>query len=83
MDAILAQVHDENLRHTLEFGIGLHHAGLNPDDRSLVETLFKRNHIQVLVSTSTLAWGVNLPAHLVIIKGTGMLSSFLGKKDWN
>ncbi len=25
---------------------------------------------QVLVATSTLAWGVNTPAHLVIIKGT-------------
>jgi pre-mRNA-splicing helicase BRR2 len=25
---------------------------------------------QVLVSTATLAWGVNLPAHTVIIKGT-------------
>jgi hypothetical protein len=26
--------------------------------------------LQVLVSTATLAWGVNLPAHMVIIKGT-------------
>lgn len=26
--------------------------------------------VQVLVATSTLAWGVNTPAHLVIIKGT-------------
>lgn len=26
--------------------------------------------VQVLVSTATLAWGVNLPAHTVIIKGT-------------
>ena len=26
--------------------------------------------MQVLVATSTLAWGVNTPAHLVIIKGT-------------
>ena len=25
---------------------------------------------QVLIATSTLAWGVNFPAHLVIVKGT-------------
>ena len=29
---------------------------------------------QVLVSTATLAWGVNLPAHTVIIKGTQVYS---------
>ncbi|KAI8565848.1 hypothetical protein RHMOL_Rhmol03G0292600 [Rhododendron molle] len=39
-------------------------------DRQLVEILFGEGHVQVLVSTATLAWGVNLPAHTVIIKGT-------------
>ncbi|XP_047314247.1 DExH-box ATP-dependent RNA helicase DExH14-like [Impatiens glandulifera] len=70
LQMVLSQVTDQNLRHTLQFGIGLHHAGLNDKDRSLVEELFGNNKIQVLVCTSTLAWGVNLPAHLVIIKGT-------------
>lgn len=70
LQMILSQISDQNLRHTLQFGIGLHHAGLNDKDRSIVEELFGNNKIQVLVSTSTLAWGVNLPAHLVIIKGT-------------
>ncbi|KAG6687042.1 hypothetical protein I3842_11G050800 [Carya illinoinensis] len=70
LQMVLSQITDQNLRHTLQFGIGLHHAGLNDKDRSLVEELFANNKIQVLVCTSTLAWGVNLPAHLVIIKGT-------------
>ncbi|KAK4804036.1 hypothetical protein SAY86_003853 [Trapa natans] len=70
LQMILGQITDQNLRHTLQFGIGLHHAGLNDKDRSLAEELFANNKIQVLVCTSTLAWGVNLPAHLVIIKGT-------------
>lgn len=34
---------------------------------------------QVLVSTATLAWGVNLPAHTVILKGTQMYSPEKGK----
>ncbi|KAI4303767.1 hypothetical protein MLD38_039362 [Melastoma candidum] len=70
LQMVLTQITDQNLRHTLQFGIGLHHAGLNDRDRSVVEELFANNKIQVLVCTSTLAWGVNLPAHLVIIKGT-------------
>ncbi|CAI5996773.1 unnamed protein product [Closterium sp. NIES-64] len=58
------------LRDLLPYGFAIHHAGLARADRTLVEDLFADGHIQVLVSTATLAWGVNLPAHTVIIKGT-------------
>ncbi|KFD48171.1 hypothetical protein M513_10957 [Trichuris suis] len=63
-------VRDPNLRLTLSFGIGLHHAGLRETDRNIVEELFVSQKIQVLIATATLAWGVNFPAHLVIVKGT-------------
>ncbi|TGZ63845.1 hypothetical protein CRM22_006690 [Opisthorchis felineus] len=70
MDAISETIHDSNLRLTLSFGIGLHHAGLQSRDRSVVEELFVNEKIQILISTATLAWGVNFPAHLVVVKGT-------------
>ena len=35
--------------------------------------------IQILVCTSTLAWGVNFPAHLVVIKGTEFFDGKLGR----
>lgn len=49
LQMILSQVTDQNLRHTLQFGIGLHHAGLNDKDRSLVEELFANNKIQAII----------------------------------
>lgn len=61
---------DQNLRLTLAFGIGMHHAGLVERDRKTVEELFVNQKIQVLIATATVAWGVNFPAHLVVIKGT-------------
>lgn len=70
IDLICQTIGDGALKHTLQFGIGLHHAGLSGSDREVVEKLFLDGEIQVLVATSTLAWGVNLPAHLVIVKGT-------------
>jgi len=70
IDAIALTLNDTALRHTITFGIGLHHAGLSRKDRDTVEKLFLKGEIQVLVATATLAWGVNLPAHLVIVKGT-------------
>lgn len=42
-------------------------------DRRIVEDLFISGDLSVLASTSTLAMGVNLPAHLVVIKGTGQM----------
>ncbi|ROW16805.1 hypothetical protein VPNG_01737 [Cytospora leucostoma] len=66
----LSRVKDEALQEAISFGIGLHHAGLVESDRQLAEELFLNNKIQILVATSTLAWGVNLPAHLVVVKGT-------------
>lgn len=49
LQMVLSQVTDQNLRHTLQFGIGLHHAGLNDKDRSLVEELFANNKIQAVL----------------------------------
>lgn len=43
--------------------------GLPPDDRAVIETLFLEGGIQILCTTTTLAHGVNLPAHLVVVKG--------------
>lgn len=51
LQMVLSQITDQNLRHTLQFGIGLHHAGLNDQDRSVVEELFVNNKIQALYST--------------------------------
>ena len=48
----------------------MHHAALHERDRKIVEELFVNQKVQVLIATSTLAWGVNFPAHLVVVKGT-------------
>ncbi|GIY11829.1 probable ATP-dependent DNA helicase HFM1 [Caerostris darwini] len=62
--------HDTKLRECLSNGVGFHHAGLSLQDRRLMEQLFVSTCLQVLISTSTLAMGVNFPAHLVVVKST-------------
>ena len=61
-----------------ESGIGIHHAGMLRSDRNLVERLFGEGLLKVLCCTATLAWGVNLPAHTVIIKGTQLYDAQKG-----
>ena len=72
---------NSDLAELLPYGIGVHHAGLGRSDRTLVEDLFSDGHLQILVSTATLAWGVNLPAHTVVIKGTEVYNPTLARWD--
>ena len=74
-----ATAKSDALKTLLPYGFAIHHAGMTRSDRNLVEDLFADKHIQVLCSTATLAWGVNLPAHTVIIKGTQMYNPEQGK----
>ncbi|KIW33062.1 uncharacterized protein PV07_04561 [Cladophialophora immunda] len=67
-------VNDANLKDLLPYGFGIHHAGMGVADRTSVQDLFADGYLRVLVCTATLAWGVNLPAHTVVIKGTQVYS---------
>ncbi|KAI6105687.1 Sec63-domain-containing protein [Pisolithus sp. B1] len=70
---------NKEMKQLFDHGFGIHHAGMLRSDRHLIETLFKARAIKVLCCTATLAWGVNLPAHAVIIKGTQVYDSTKGQ----
>ncbi|KAL8655597.1 MAG: hypothetical protein Q9226_002980 [Calogaya cf. arnoldii] len=61
---------DPDLKETLGAAVAFHHAGLDSSDRHVVEKGFLEGQINVICCTSTLAVGVNLPCHMVIIKNT-------------
>ncbi|ERL89788.1 hypothetical protein D910_07149, partial [Dendroctonus ponderosae] len=79
---ISQNIADVKLRQNIVHGIAFHHAGLIPNTRHTIEESFKTGQIPVLVTTSTLAMGVNLPAHLVIVKCTKCYSDG-GYKDYD
>ncbi|MEM0140705.1 MAG: DEAD/DEAH box helicase [Thermoplasmatales archaeon] len=60
----------EKLVTVLRKGIAFHHAGMLSEHRRLVESLFRERKIKIVVATTTLAAGLNLPARSVIIKDT-------------
>jgi ATP-dependent DNA helicase HFM1/MER3 len=65
-----ARAADGALAACLRRGTAFHSAALGAGDRALVEGLFLSGALPVLACTTTLALGVNLPAYLVVVKGT-------------
>ena len=71
----------DELRGLIPDGVAFHHAGLSRRDRDQVEAWFREGTIDLLVSTSTLAWGVNLPARCVVIRDTKYHDPLAGEVD--
>lgn len=61
---------NREMRELFMKGFGIHHAGMLRSDRNLIEKYFGNGLLKVLCCTATLAWGVNLPAYAVVIRGT-------------
>jgi replicative superfamily II helicase len=72
---------DETLRKSVLDGVAFHHAGLSKSDKDHVEAWFREGRIDLLFSTSTLAWGVNLPARCVVIRDTKLHDPLEGEVD--
>jgi replicative superfamily II helicase len=72
---------NDTLRKSVLDGVAFHHAGLSKGDKDEVEEWFKQGKIQLLFSTSTLAWGVNLPARCVVLRDTKLHDPLEGEVD--
>ena len=55
------------LKQILLRGVGIHHAGVLPRYRRIVERLFQKKLLSICVCTETLAAGINLPARSVVM----------------
>ena len=67
-----------SLRSLLLHGVGIHHAGMLPKYRRLVERLAQAGLLPVICGTDTLGVGINVPIHTVVFSG---LAKFDGHRQ--
>lgn len=70
----------------LERGYAIHNSGLLPTQKELIEELFQKKLIKVVLATETLSAGINMPARTTVIssylKPTNEAKSLNGRKSW-
>jgi len=76
-----------DLKRWLRMGIGLHHAGLLPKYRILMERLAQKGLLKVICGTDTLGVGINVPIRTVLFtklcKYGGQKTSILSARDFH
>ena len=61
----------------LQRGVGVHHAGMNRKYRQVVEILFRKGYLRVVIATGTLALGINMPCATVVFSGDSIFLTAL------
>lgn len=62
-------------------GIAVHHAGMNRKYRHVVELLFRKGYLRVVVATGTLALGINMPCKTVVFCGDSVYLTALNYRQ--
>ncbi|KAK3379012.1 hypothetical protein B0T24DRAFT_694358 [Lasiosphaeria ovina] len=66
---------------SLRRGLGIHHAGMNRQYRQVVEMLFRKGYLTVVVATGTLAMGLNMPCKTVVFTGDSVYLTALNYRQ--
>ncbi|GAA5832204.1 hypothetical protein JCM5353_008197 [Sporobolomyces roseus] len=72
VDELLWLDMDPLIINALRRGVGIHHAGMPRRYRVLVENLYRRGVLRVVISTQTLALGINAPARTCVFAGDSL-----------
>ncbi|CAK4000049.1 P-loop containing nucleoside triphosphate hydrolase [Lecanosticta acicola] len=65
----------------LSRGVGIHHAGMNRKYRQVVEILFRKQFLRVIIATGTLALGINMPCKTVVFSGDSVFLTALNYRQ--
>lgn len=66
---LIDKIEDTALSQTLELGVAFYHEALSKNDKNIVESMLKKNLIQVIIASRDVCWALNVKTYLVIIMG--------------